>query len=131
MKIIKFLFLLLPLCSCGTHTGDSTYKSFDYDLQGTWETTNYSEGDSLYAKFQIDYGTIIVSGISEHLKNIPLNVHLEGFSENKTIYVYLNGKDTIPLTNYSVWNDTLLTLSNANSGAKDEYYKKINLNAFD
>ena len=89
---MKKLCLLFALClaACGTHS-DSDYKRFDFDLRGTWESSD----ESVYSgKLIIDFDKITITGYSENqtfyaeddekrpFKDFTKNTSLYGYSED-------------------------------------------------
>jgi len=89
------------------------YKSFDYDLQGTWETNSTSEYSGTLV---ISYNTITISGYTPNqgyewtngterrpFKDFTKNAPLEGYSEDGKIFIKDAGviQEGIPYTPYS------------------------------
>jgi len=104
---LSFRIFLIALCalsifSCDGkgNTGRHSYKSFDYNLQGTWETNN--PGSRYTGILVITYDKITITGYSEDQTPIPAeggndmerpfrvftkNVPLEGYSEEGKIFI--------------------------------------------
>jgi len=91
-------FLLLSsfficLCSCNVNGSEpSKYKSFDYDLRGTWE----SNDKTVYSgKLVITSDTITITGYPKPdegdperpFKDFPKGVALKGYSEDSKLFI--------------------------------------------
>ena len=104
-----FIFLVLCLCSCDTHGSSqtSTYKSFAYELRGTWETNDSTAPYS--GTLKIDSDSITISGYGEGqtkqppegdgddskrpFKGFNLGAPMRGYSQDNKIYFeYPTGK---------------------------------------
>jgi len=114
---------LLALCSlfissCDGNYGSSDYKSFAYDLQGTWETND--TGDYYSGTLVIDYNTITISGYTPNqgyewangtghrpFKDFTKNAPLEGYTEEGKIFIKDIGiiQEGIPYTYWHTQQD--------------------------
>jgi hypothetical protein len=106
-------FCFLLVFSCDWKPGSSDYKSFDYDLQGTWET---NESDSRYTgMLVIDYNRITITGYGESqtpvfggsdverpFRNFTKGVPISGYSKDGKIFIEDSGivQEGIPYTYY-------------------------------
>ena len=118
---IRLIAVYLPaLCSlfifsCEWKHGLSDYKSFVYDLQGTWETNETSEYYS--GKLVISSNTITISGYTPNelyeiingtshrpFKDFTKNAPLEGYTEEEKIFIKDAGiiQEGIPYTYWEV-----------------------------
>jgi hypothetical protein len=90
---------VLFVVSCDLETGD--YKSFDYNLRGTWVSNDPSRYSG---KLVIGFDTIKITGYNESqtpsfgndserpFKGILKGVFLKGYSEEGRIYIENNGE---------------------------------------
>jgi len=99
--LLAFCSLFISSCDGNGNNwknGSSNFKSFTYNLQGTWKTNEPS--DIYSGTLVIDYNTIIISGyVRDELhelingedrrpfKDFTKNVALEGYSEEEKIFI--------------------------------------------
>jgi len=98
--LLAFCSLLFFSCDGNGSAGSHSYKVFDYNLQGTWETNN--PGSRYTGTLVITYDKITITGYSEDQTPIPTeggndmerpfrgftkNVPLEGYSEEGKIFI--------------------------------------------
>jgi hypothetical protein len=103
-KITSFIILLSAflLIACGEliESQSGSYKSFNYDLRGTW----VSNETGLYSgSLKIDFDTITIDGYGEDwtsqvgddnkrpFKDFPKRVALKGYSEEGKIFIDYGG----------------------------------------
>jgi len=120
----RSLFLLPVLCSllivfCDGNYGSSNYKSFAYDLQGTWET---NDTDEYYTgTLVINSNNITISGYAPNqgyewtngtghrpFKDFTKNAPLEGYTEEGKIFIKDAGiiQEGLPYVYWEVYSQT-------------------------
>jgi len=96
--ICKVLLSALLICSCNVQGSQtSSYKSFEYDLRGTWES---NEKSYYSGTLVIDSDIITIDGYEENywlvtlgddnkrpFKDFPRRVALKGYSEDGKIFI--------------------------------------------
>ena len=107
MRIFATIWILLLalLYSCSLPDGDgSGGQSFDYNLRGIWKKTNNEWWEDPIPEILIDYKNITIIGVIEHFGNLPREVPLEGYSDNKESLIYINarGEWQTPIA-YRLW----------------------------
>jgi predicted DNA-binding WGR domain protein len=121
MRVIKTVVILLAaflIASCnggGGGAGASKVKSFDYKLQGRWES-NASSGAIYSGALVISYDRITITGYSETqtpneggddnkrpFRQFPRDRAMKGYSEDSKIFIDNSGvSEGIP---YTYWED--------------------------
>jgi len=106
----------LLVFSCDWKPGSSDYKSFAYDLQGTWETNEISEYSGTLV---INSNTITISGYASNslyeftygtghrpFKDFTKNTPLEGYTEESKIFIKDVGiiQEGLPYTYWDVYS---------------------------
>jgi len=115
ITIIGALLTVLLIASCDWEIVESDYKTFDYELRGTW----VSNDPSVYSgKLIIEYDRIAITGFNEGqtppreddnkrpFKGFTKGVSLKGYSEEGKIFIEDGGflKEGIPYTLFSAGN---------------------------
>jgi len=133
--VCALLFFSLFAVSCDdVPKGD--YKSFDYKLQGTWESET---GNAYQGKLIIGFDTIKIKGYEEKdaqteqekkqlpFKGYPRDITFNGYSEEgKIFFDYGNAKNGI---SYAYYQETFSPYSETLSftfNGRDEILKKTN-----
>jgi len=134
VAVFGFLFCTLFFSSCDL---ESLLKSFDYNLQGTWES---NDGSVYSGTLVITYGTITITGYLESqtpllgddderpFKGFIKGIPLEGYSENGKIFIKNvsgNWQNGIPY-DYSTANYGLYKFLGFSFAGREELLQKIN-----
>ena len=97
--LLALCSLLFFSCDGNGSTGSHSYKSFDYNLQGTWET---HDSDEYYSgTLVINFNSITISGYAPNLEyekrpngknqrpfiDFTKSIPLEGYSEEGKIFI--------------------------------------------
>jgi len=139
-----FLLVLCSLlffsCDGNGNTGRRDYKSFTYDLQGTWET---HDSDEYYSgTLVISSNTITISGYARDdlyefingtshrpFKDFTKNLPLEGYSEEGKIFIKDAGiiQEGLPYIYWEVYSQTdykMIQLLRFDFGGRPETLRK-------